>query len=373
MILFTAQVLVLGLVLLLFAKRSGRFDLYSCLFAVVWTIAVITIRVIYGVDHAAFYSSDQGTQLELLQKFAADGISFSLDRFIGGRYIVVAPVWLLKSFGLDPLLAFKFLQAICLLFTYKVCTDFISEQGLRIKLWHAILFCGPLFIFLSVLGLRDLEIVLCVSYFFLGKSSSLRFFALGVSALLRPHLTVALFFGWLINLWLVRHPLKRMPLAVIALTVGGFFAGGYGYAIGGLIKYKLNYKSPVIFVQQAWWRFFANIIGLQFLTFGNDIVKMTVGQLLTLRLFFIDTFLIPTLFIFTLLNRNLKHTAMRIQVYISFVFFLGLATQTSFNSSRQNLPFLSIMGVLALLGIQQRKISETTDQPTIYEIESWKN
>jgi len=32
-----------------------------------------------------------------------------------------------------------------------------------------------------------------------------------------------------------------------------------------------------------------------------------------------------------------------------------LVSQTNFNSSRQNLPFLSIMGVLALLGILQAR------------------
>ncbi len=373
MILFTLQTLVLGLLLLLFSRRSGRFNLYSCLFAVSWTVAVLTIRVIYGVDHASFYSSDQSSQLELLRKFEREGFAFSLDQIIGTRYIVVIPAWLLKSFGLDPLLAFKFLQGLCLILTYRVCTDFISHQGLKIKLWHAILFSGPLFIFLSVLGLRDLQIVLCVSYFFLGKTPTMRFFALCASVLLRPHLTAALIFGWLISLWFARHPIKRMPIAVTALTVGGFVAGGYGYAIGGFLKYQIKYDVPFVFTQRAWWRFFANILGLQFLTFGDDVVKMSISQLLVLRLFFIDTFLIPSLFILTLLNQNLKSSALRTQVYVSFVFFLGLATQTNFNSSRQNLPFLSIMGVLALLGIQQRKISETTDQPTRREIESWKN
>lgn len=373
MILFTSQTLVLGFLLLLFSRRSGRFNLYPCLFAVTWTIAVLTIRVIYGVDHASFYSSDQSSQLELLQKFSREGIVFSVEQIIGTRYIVVIPVWLLKSFGLDPLLAFKFLQGICLILTYRVCTDFISDHGLKIKLWHAILFSGPLFIFLSVLGLRDLQIVLCVSYFFLGKTSTMRFFALCTSVLLRPHLTAALIFGWLISLWFARHPIKRMPLAVIAITIGGFFAGGYGYAIGGYLKYAIKFELPMILFQRVWWRFFANIFGLQFLTFGDDVIKMSISQLLVLRLFFIDTFLIPSLFIFTLLNQNLKSSAMRTQVYVSFVFFLGLATQTDFNSSRQNLPFLSIMGVLALLGIQQRKISETTDLPTRREIESWKN
>lgn len=49
---------------------------------------------------------------------------------------------------------------------------------------------------------------------------------------------------------------------------------------------------------------------------------------------------------------------MRVQVFLSFTFFLGLAAQTDFNSTRQNLPFLSSMGVLALLGLAKRTNTE---------------
>ena len=361
MLLFIFQAMLLGLVLMLFARRSGRYDLYLTLFVSVWVLAVIVIRFIYGVDHASFYSSDQETQINLLSEFVDQGVFLSLDRIIGGRYIVVIPVWLLNTIGFEVLLALKFFQALSLLFTYKVCSDFIRSQGIEVKLWHAILFSGPLFIFLSALGLRDLQIVLCVSYFYLGQVPLLRFVALGVSVLLRPHLTVALIFAWLIGQWLKRHPLKRTPIALIPITVMAFVAGGFGFALGGFFHYKNNYASPSLFTQKTWWRFFANLLGLQFLTFGGDVVRLTVTQLLALRLFFVDTFMIPILFIFTLLNSKLIHSALRFEVFMSFVFFLGLVSQTNFNSSRQNLPFLSIMGVLAVLGISQsRKLDSET-------------
>ena len=361
MLLFIFQAMLLGLVLMLFARRSGRYDLYLTLFVSVWVLAVIVIRFIYGVDHASFYSSDQETQINLLSEFVDQGVFLSLDRIIGGRYIVVIPVWLLNTIGFEVLLALKFFQALSLLFTYKVCSDFIRSQGIEVKLWHAILFSGPLFIFLSALGLRDLQIVLCVSYFYLGQVPLLRFVALGVSVLLRPHLTVALIFAWLIGQWLKRHPLKRTPIALIPITVMAFVAGGFGFALGGFFHYKNNYVSPSLFTQKTWWRFFANLLGLQFLTFGGDVVRLTVTQLLALRLFFVDTFMIPILFIFTLLNSKLIHSALRFEVFMSFVFFLGLVSQTNFNSSRQNLPFLSIMGVLAVLGISQsRKLDSET-------------
>lgn len=355
MTLFIFQALLLGVVLILLARRSGRYDLYLFLFATTWTLAVIVLRLIYGVDHVSFYSSDQGTQIVLLKQFIDEGVSISLDGLIGGRYVIVAPVWLLSTFGFDPLLAFKFFQALSLLITYKICSDFIRSQGVELKLWHAVLFSGPLFIFLSTLGLRDLQIVLCVSYFYLGQVQSLRVVALLVAGLLRPHLMVGMVLAWIFGLWLKRHPLKRTPIWLIAITVVAFVAGGYGFALGGFFQYKRNYTAPLIFTQDTWWRFFANLLGLQFLTFGRDVVKLSVTQLLILRLFFVDTFLIPILFIFTLVNSKLALSALRVEVFVSFLFFLGLVSQTNFNSSRQNLPFLSIMGVLALLGVLQSR------------------
>lgn len=366
MSLYIFQSIVLGSALVIFARRENQFNAYQILFALVWTISVIAIKIIYGADQANFYSNDQGTQIELLNKFISEGPIFSLDKIIDGRYVVIIPVWFLKMFGIDPLLGFKFLQAVSLVYLYRLCSDHLKRQGITLKTWHAILFAGPLFIFLSAIGLRDLEIALFTTYFFLGQIPSVRILSLGLTALLRPHLAIALIFGWLVSVFLKRFPPKRIYILLVALSVGAFVSGGYGYAIGGLFKYKLNYEAPIVLTQEAWWRFFANLIGLQFLSFGTDIVKMTVGQLLVLRLFFIDTFLIPLLFIFTLLNQHARHSVMRIQVFVSFIFFLGLVSQTNFNSSRQNLPFLSTMGVLALLGILKAKeqVPESTNLQT---------
>ncbi|MFM8663082.1 MAG: hypothetical protein ACKODI_04450, partial [Acidimicrobiaceae bacterium] len=72
-----------------------------------------------------------------------------------------------------------------------------------------------------------------------------------------------------------------------------------------------------------------------------------------------DSFLIPICFVITLLSQKLEFTLKRIQVFLSFTFFLGLAAQTDFNSTRQNLPFLSTMGVLTLLGLAKRGESAT--------------
>jgi hypothetical protein len=92
-------------------------------------------------------------------------------------------------------------------------------------------------------------------------------------------------------------------------------------------------------------------------------VNLSVVNLLSLRLIFVDSFLIPICFVITLLSQKLELTLKRIQVFLSFTFFLGLAAQTDFNSTRQNLPFLSTMGVLALLGLAKRGESSAHKSP----------
>lgn len=348
---YAVQAIILGLILMLFARRDGKFDTYQLLYAIVWTLAVITIKQQYGLDQANFYSGDQEVQLQMFAKLTTNGPVLSVQEIIGNRYIVLFPVWFLKFFGIEPILATKFLQALCLTTLYKICSRFLVENGIKVRLFHAIFFAGPLFIFISILGLRDLEIALAATYFFVGKSPYLRLFSLVVLVPLRPHLAASLIFGWLLSKFLEKYTFKRIYLFFIVMTIFAFTIGSYGYSLGRSLQYGNQYISPKIFNQDGWWRFLANTIGVQFLSFNDETVKFKFIQLIALRLFFVDSFLIPSCFIFTLLLQKIKYSALRIQVFFSFVFFIGLVSQTEFNSTRQNLPFLSTMGILALVGI----------------------
>ena len=371
MILYFVQSILLGGVLALIARQSRGFNTYQLLLAAVWTAAVIVIRFRYGVDQVIFYSNDQETQVFLVNRFIKYGLSFSPNIAISDRYLVVIPVRMLNLFGIDPLLAFKFLQAISLSYIYKLCSDFLAREGITVKLWHAIFFAGPLFIFLSTIGLRDLEIALFATYFFIGRSTSLKLFSLLATGLLRPHLALALIFGWIIANYLQKFQPKRIYFSIIGLVVGAFAVGGYGYSAGSFLKYRTDLLTPRVFEQVAWWRFFSNLIGLQFLTFTDSVVQMPISQLIALRLFFVDTFAIPLLFVFTLFATSSKLSVMRIQVFVSFAFFLGLVAQTNFNSSRQNLPFLSAMGVLGLAGVlKSRNTKNKSRLPTDQGVKS---
>ena len=354
MLFYSCQALLLGLALLLIARQNGKFSNYSILYVFVWTVSVIAIRLKYGVDQVNFYSSDQQTQLEMYERLLINGLLLSPQQFVADRYLIIVPVRIFDIFGIEPILATKFLQAVCLLLLYRVCVKFLEQNDLRVRLYHAIFFVGPLFIFLSTLGLRDLEIALATTYFFLGQNTYLKQFSLLVLLPLRPHLAVSLAFGWLLIKIFKKFNFRRIYVALIVVTFFAFTVGGYGFIIGRNIRDGNAIVAPQIFDQDPWWRFFSNLVGLQFLAFDDRTVNLSVVNLLSLRLIFIDSFLIPICFVITLLSQKLEFTSNRIQVFLSFAFFLGLAAQTDFNSTRQNLPFLSTMGVLALLGLVKR-------------------
>ncbi|MGA1173115.1 MAG: hypothetical protein ACO3VC_05550 [Ilumatobacteraceae bacterium] len=354
MLFYSCQAILLGFALLLIARQNGKFSIYSILYVFVWTVSVIVIRLKYGVDQVNFYSSDQQTQLEMYERLLINGLLLSPQQFVADRYLIIVPVRIFDIFGIEPILATKFLQAVCLLLLYRVCVKFLEENDLRVRLYHAIFFVGPLFIFLSTLGLRDLEIALATTYFFLGQNTYLKQFSFLVLLPLRPHLAVSLAFGWLFTKIFKEFNFRRIYVALIVVTFFAFTVGGYGFIIGRNIRDGNAIVAPQIFDQDPWWRFFSNLVGLQFLAFDDRTVNLSVVNLLSLRLIFIDSFLIPICFVITLLSQKLEFTLNRIQVFLSFAFFLGLAAQTDFNSTRQNLPFLSTMGVLALLGLVKR-------------------
>jgi hypothetical protein len=354
MLFYSCQAVLLGLALLLIARQNGKFSNYSILYVFVWTVSVIAIRYMFGVGQVSFYSYDQQTQLEMYERLLSNGLLFSPQQFVADRYLIIVPVRIFDLFGIEPILATKFLQAMCLILLYRVCVKYLEQNDLRVSLYHSIFFAGPLFVFLSTLGLRDLEIALATTYFFLGQNIYLRQFSFLVLLPLRPHLAVSLAFGWLSVYLFRRFKFKNFYTVLISLTILVFIIGSFGYVIGRNIQYGNNVVGPQVFTQESWWRFFSNLVGLQFLNFDEETVSMSTIRLLSLRLIFVDSFLIPICFVITLLSQKLEFTLNRIQVFFSFTFFLGLVAQTNFNSTRQNLPFLSTMGVLALLGLAKR-------------------
>ena len=133
--------------------------------------------------------------------------------------------------------------------------------------------------------------------------------------------------------------------------------GAYAFSIGSVVRDGFNPGVPVlVFSQQRISQVALNFTGLQFLSQFNEgqtIVSTSLGNLLAARLLLLDSLIVPTVFallsIFAL--RKLKVEA--VHTLSSFVFFLGLVTQTDFNSTRQNLPFYALMGILCVVNLSR--------------------
>jgi hypothetical protein len=256
---------------------------------------------------------------------------------------------LLTKLGFDTVLAVKFLQLIALLFIYHDGRKILNRFGITVVGWHLVFFCGPLFVFMSLLGLRDLVIAYFVMQFFFAKAPSIRIIALLATFMFRPHLFIALIVGWVVGMiWNSKIP-RSYYLLISALVVGMYFFGALAYHFGGAIQNGMPLTTAKdIFSQTKFSRLAANFLSLQFLTLG-DSAKLSIPKLLSTRLIFIDTFLIPAFFLLTLLKPSNKWSGLRLQIFASFIFFYGIISQTPYNSSRQNIPFLLVMGLACLI------------------------
>jgi len=343
------QILVLVGLCTAFQLRSKTLDLYVVALLSIWSIGVFAIFYKYGVDQVLFYSNDQAYFKGVIEAIPEFGVQFSLWNLGGGDYPITLPALLLTKLGFDTVLAVKFLQLIALLFIYHDGRKILNRFGITVVGWHLVFFCGPLFVFMSLLGLRDLVIAYFVMQFFFAKAPSIRIIALLATFMFRPHLFIALIVGWVVGLiWNSKIP-RSYYLLISALVVGMYFFGALAYHFGGAIQNGMPLTTAKdIFSQTKFSRLAANFLSLQFLTLG-DSAKLSIPKLLSTRLIFIDTFLIPAFFLLTLLKPSKKWSGLRLQIFASFIFFYGIISQTPYNSSRQNIPFLLVMGLACLI------------------------
>lgn len=365
MIIYVAQALSLGFLLWCVTLSGRRTDLFIGAYVCVWTVGVILLYWKYGDAQDVFYSNDQRIQANMVSQIEAIGIEHSLERIIGNRYVVTIPAFVLTRIGIDALLALKFLQAVFFVLTYRLVRNHFALENLRFKTWYILLFAGPIFIFMSLLGLRDLALAFFSLYTVIGRKPEIRAISWLSVLLLRPHLAVALIFGRLVSFAYRRARLNPPLLLLPIVVVGSFLSGIYGYVIGAHFQSgaALDFASlHHLLSQETFARFFANFGGLQFLLLGSaGVVQFSVLNLLLLRLVFVDIFLIPSLFLWTVISSSALRLR-SVSIYSGFAFFLGLVVQTNFNSSRQNIPFLVLMGVTVAEHFARRRNENHIDE-----------
>jgi hypothetical protein len=107
-------------------------------------------------------------------------------------------------------------------------------------------------------------------------------------------------------------------------------------------------------------RIASNYVGLQFLTAYETTIEFTLVQLLLGRLLFSETILIPLAFTLLVLTSRDASPVMRWTLW-SFAIYVGLVTNTDFNSLRQNVPLMPVMGFCVVNALQRWRALRVSD------------
>jgi hypothetical protein len=357
---YSIQAIFFALIAVVVVSRSKKTDLYQFALISIWLIGVIVIFARYKDDQVLFYSNDQLFHRDVIEYYlTVEGIQ--VREIISLRYLLTVPVYFISLLGFDAMLIIKFLQLGALLLLYKRSQQFLSEQSLQIRFWQLPLIAGPILIFMSLLSLRDVVLAYFALLFVSSGDRNSRILGLGGAFLLRPHLGVALAIGFILSSFYSRWKPKFQSIAFSAVALFSYGIGTIAYWIGAVIQKGVSFDTPrTVFSQFKFSQLAANFFGLQFLALNNPdraIVDASTFALLLSRLVFFDTLLIPVLFLIAVFRHPEFLTKQKVLAFYAFMFFYGVVSQTSFNSTRQNIPFLACMGLLAVADIEHfRKI-----------------
>jgi hypothetical protein len=214
---------------------------------------------------------------------------------------------------------------------------------------------------MSLLSLRDVVLAYFALLFVTSNDYKNKVIGLSGAFLLRPHLAVALGFGFLLSHLYSNLKFKYRNYGLVIFALFSYLSGTIAYWIGSVIQKGTNFDTPrTVFSQFKFSQLAANFFGLQFLGLSNQaegIVAASTTNLLLSRLVIFETVLIPILFLIAVLRHPNILSQPKVLTLQAFIFFYGVVSQTSFNSTRQNIPFLACMGLLAVADIEHfRKI-----------------
>ena len=336
-----------------------------------WLVGVLAIAWRFGlVEQLSFYSNDQRYYSEVVKSFFTAGIPWDVDVWLGSKTPYTVAALPLALAGVHPTLALKAVSLVCLLVLTRSVLDAIRSKTYKdqiVTLWLTA--CGSIGTFFSLLALRETMMMLFIYRFASSKSLATRGVSLIALYLLRPHLAAAVFAAEVVMVvWrLVRGRLSFGAAETPSLIAIGVILGTtlFSWAVGGSSNLRTPFSGDWGIPQAI--RVASNFVGMQFLTVREETVEFSITRLLLLRLVLNETIVIPVaftvvcLFLYRQLNDRARFTLLAFTTYSSVV--IG----TDFNSFRQNIPFMPLMGLVVLDVIRSRDAdsSSTTDEPGV--------
>ena len=332
-----------------------------------WSVGVIGLVKRFGLsDQLNFYSNDQRAYTGIVRDLATHAFTPDVTWWLQSAKIpYTLPAALLSSIGIEPSLALKVISLLCLLM--------LTQHVMRVRRPVTILdsfktlfvtACGGIGVLYSMLALRETMMMLFVTHFVTTRSPSRRAILILLIFLLRPHLAAALILAGIIMILFGGARARRSGFSLGSLAfviLGVFFGyllfsfGTAGSATGVWQLYGHQWGIPIAY------RIASNFFGLQFLTARSETVEFSLQLLLLLRLLLAETVVIPTLFTVLHLTRPHQVDAQSRIVMLAFSIYVGLVTNTDFNSFRQNIPFMTAMGLVILHHTKSRSSSYSVE------------
>ena len=353
--LYLVQVVILGAVMLWFTRRQWVMQLQI----LGWTFLNIILLLQFEISNlGGFYSNDQDFYVKIIQDFFSENLTMDLDWWLGSpKTPYTIPAAILFLVGLHPILALKAISLLALIaLTAELNRVIAWIDGPNSLLRAYITATAGIGIFFATLALRETLMMLLALWFFTGKSPATKLLCLLCLVLLRPHLSAALFIGTAIAYALRKYPITSVS-SILMRYLGLFGApvlGYYVYSFGLWWQYGITRAfghtwgiSPVL-------RIASNYVGLQFLTVRESTVEFSITSLLLLRLLLSETIIIPLLFT-TVIILTRRQSFLMQSVMWSFGIYVGIVTNTDFNSFRQNIPFMPVMGLVVLLAWKEHR------------------
>lgn len=324
----------------------------------VWGIFVSVIAWRFGlVEQQSFYSNDQHYWTSITESFLTLGIPWDVDVWFGTKIPYPVAALPLAMCGIHPTLSLKAVGLICLL---SLSRRILFDAGIKTRTAQAtalwLTACGVIGTFFSVLALRETMMMYFTYRFATDKSPAIRLVSLVALYILRPHLAAAIFVAEVMMLgwrWLrskYEFGVAESPMLISLGVIVGTVLFSWGVGNGAPLRTPFNGDWGTA----QTLRIASNFVGLQFLTVREETVNFPLTYLLVLRVFLNETVLIPTaftticLFAYRQLNDRDRFTLVAFTLYVTVV--IG----TDFNSFRQNLPLMPLMGLTLLRHLGSR-------------------
>ncbi len=342
------QAVLLGIfAVFIFSAYLPRLSLMAL--SAAWIVSVAFIYYRYGpVGQLGFYSNDQEFHEFMLGKLEWGGRPTNLQELIDRRYAYLGPAYLLTLGGIQAVLAMKFVAFVCFLLNAVTLRNYFHRKGITFHPLYVWLATGPVAFFFSLLALRETMLLAGVTYVFIGRNPSLRLLGLVVVTLLRPHMGVAIILGVIATMLFKRISRDWYYVTLLLALVGTVALGATVYSFALATYHDTPFRFYGVFNKDQTFQILANLTGLQFLGADFVAIERSLADLWIPRIVFPETILVPVLFSLSLFVPKRSIDTLKFAVLASVGFYLGITTKSDFNSFRQNLPFLSVMAIVAI-------------------------